>query len=191
MLFRSSTATGNGTAASLVFSASYNGTVGTLTLNYNSIFDLGTDATGVQIHFSSIEGLLNHTLAIYNWTGQTLWEGGTGNNTDQIYAGNTLSQSELQNISFYSGLDASSFRGNGYQIMSGSFINELGPVPEPSTWVTMAALIITGGTMAMRRRDNLKTELEPRISRINTKTQRGGIQKTFQSWNHGFQDKHG
>ena len=37
-------------------------------------------------------------------------------------------------------------------------------VPEPSTWVAMAALALTGGAMAMRRRDNLKTELKPRIS---------------------------
>jgi len=154
-----SSVTGNGTAAALKFSSSYNGTVGKLTLNYNSIFDLGTDATGVQIHFSSIVGLDTYTLSIYNWTGQTLWEGGTGNNLDQIYAGNALSQSELDHISFYSGLDASSFRGTGYQIMSGSFINELGPVPEPSTWVAMEALAITGGTIAMRRRTRQATEI--------------------------------
>jgi len=35
--------------------------------------------------------------------------------------------------------------------MTGSFLNELGPVPEPSTWVAMVALIITGGSMAVRR----------------------------------------
>ena len=148
-----STATGNGTAAALKFSSSYNGTVGTLTLDANSIFDLGTDPAGVRVHFSSISGLGTYTLAIYNWTGTTLWEGGTGNNLDQIYAGGTpLTSSELQHISFYSGLDASSFRGTGYQIMSGSFINELGPVPEPGTWVAMLALIITGGIMGLRRR---------------------------------------
>jgi autotransporter-associated beta strand protein len=147
-----STATGNGTAASLVFSSSYNGTVGALTLNANSIFDLGSDPLGVQVHFSSITGLDTYTLSIYNWTGTTLWEGGTGNNLDQIYAGNELTQSQLNNISFFSGLDASSFRGTGYQIMSGSFINELGPVPEPSTWVAMAALALTGGILGLRRR---------------------------------------
>ena len=43
--------------------------------------------------------------------------------------------------------------------MSGSFINELGPVPEPSTWVAMAALAITGGTIAMRRRTRQATEI--------------------------------
>jgi autotransporter-associated beta strand protein len=154
-----STATGNGTAAALKFSSSYNGTVGALTLDTNSIFDLGSDPLGVQVHFSSISGLNTCTLSIYNWTGTTLWEGGTGNNTDQIYAGNTLSQTELEHISFYSSLDASSFRGTGYQIMTGSFINELGPVPEPSTWVAMVALIITGGTMAMHRRSRQATEI--------------------------------
>ena len=154
-----STATGNGTAAALKFSSSYNGTVGALVLDANSIFDLGDDPLGVRVRFSSISGLDFHTLSIYNWTGSTLWEGGTGNNLDQIYAGNALSQTELDHISFYSGLDTSSFRGTGYQIMSGSFINELGPVPEPSTWVAMAALIITGGTMAMRRRARQATEI--------------------------------
>ena len=153
-----STATGNGTAAALKFSSSYNGTVGALTLDYNSIFDLGTDATGVQVHFSSLF-LNGHTLSIYNWTGTTLWEGGTGNNTDQIYAGNTLDAGDLSRISFYSGLDTSSFRGTGYQIMTGSFMNELGPVPEPSTWVAMAALVITGGTISMRRRTRQATEI--------------------------------
>jgi hypothetical protein len=32
-------------------------------------------------------------------------------------------------------------------------------VPEPSTWVAMAALAITGGTMAMRRRARQATEI--------------------------------
>ena len=153
-----STASGNGTAAALAFSSSYNGTVGALALDSNSIFDLGTDPLGVQIHFSSISGLGTHTLSIYNWTGTTLWEGGTGNNLDQIYAGNSLTKSELEHISFYSGLETSSFRGNGYQIISGSFINELGPVPEPSTWVAMVSLALTGGTMAIRRRSRQATE---------------------------------
>jgi autotransporter-associated beta strand protein len=148
----SSTATGNGTAASLVFSSSYNGTVGTLALNANSIFDLGADPLGVQIRFSSITGLDAYTLSIYNWTGTTLWEGGTGNNLDQIYAGGPpLTTTQLEHISFYSSLDASSFRGTGYQIMSGSFATELGPVPEPSTWVAIAALAITGGAIGIRR----------------------------------------
>jgi len=147
-----STATGNGTAAALVFSSTYNGTVGALVLNANSIFDLGSDPTGVQVHFSSITGLNTYTLSVYNWTGTTLWEGGTGNNTDQIYAGNSLNTTELNNISFYSSLDASSFRGTGYQIMTGDFSHELGPIPEPSTWVAMAALALAGTTIDIRRR---------------------------------------
>ena len=66
-----------------------------------------------------------------SWRAPTHLDDGIGNNTDQIYAGNSLSQTELEHISFYSSLDASSFRGTGYQIMSGSFLNELGPVPDP------------------------------------------------------------
>jgi hypothetical protein len=145
-----SESTGDGTAASLVFSSSYNGTGGNLTLNANSIFDLGADPTGVKIHFSNVT-LNGYTLSIYNWTGTTLWGGGDGNNTDQIYAGNTLDTSDLAHISFYSGLDASSFVGNGYQITGGDFANELGPVPEPSTWVAMAALTVTGAFLKRRR----------------------------------------
>jgi hypothetical protein len=153
-----STTAGNGTAAALVFSSSYNGTVGSLTLNADSIFDLGSDPLGVRVHFSSVT-LNGHTLSIYNWTGTTLWGGGDGNNTDQIYAGNSLGTSDLARVSFYSGLDASSFLGTAYQITSGSFINELGPVPEPSTWVAMAALALTGTTMAIRRRTRQAKEM--------------------------------
>jgi len=146
-----STTTGDGTAASLVFSSSYNGTVGNLTLSTNAIFDLGADPDGVKIHFSNVT-LNGHTLSIYNWTGTTLWGGGDGNNTDQIYAGNFLDAGDLARVSFYSGLASSSFIGNGYQITSGSFINELGPVPEPSTWIAMAALAFGGGLLSLSRR---------------------------------------
>ena len=73
-----STASGNGTAASLVFSGTYNGTAGTLTLNQDSIIDLGTGS--VVVHFADLF-MSTYTLSIYNWTGTTLWNGGDGNNT--------------------------------------------------------------------------------------------------------------
>jgi len=154
-----STIAGNGTAAALKFSSTYNGTVGALTLAQNTIFDLGTDLGGVKIHFASITGLGNYTLSIYNWTGKTLWEGGIGDGIDQIYiGGDRLTSTQLQNISFYSGLDNSSFVGKGFQLPTGSsFASEVMPVPEPATWVAMAALALGGGLVVRRRRPHLPT----------------------------------
>jgi hypothetical protein len=144
-----STATGNGTAASLVFSGTYNGTVGALTLSKDSILDLGTGS--VAAVFSNLV-MSVYNLQIYNWTGTTLWGGGNGNNTDQIYFNRTLTNSELDRISFYSSLDNNSFLGTAYQFDSGSFANEIIPVPEPSTYI--AGLILLVGTVVhfLRRR---------------------------------------
>jgi len=140
-----STASGNGTAASLVFSGTYNGTADILTLSENSIIDLGEGS--VVLHFADLVMGLANTLAIYNWTGTTLWGGGDGNNTDQFYIDETLSASELGRISFYRGIDNSSFAGTAYQLSEGSFANEIIPVPEPETWAT-AAILATIGLLA-------------------------------------------
>jgi autotransporter-associated beta strand protein len=143
-----STATGNGTAASLAFSGSYNGTAGLLTLSQDSIIDLGTGS--VVIHFTDlVMGIYN--LGIYNWTGTTLWNGGTGNNTDQFYIGQTLDTAELNRISFYSGLDNSSFVGTAFQLSGGSFNRQIIPVPEPETYATALLLLISGLWWSWRR----------------------------------------
>ena len=144
-----STATGDGTAASLVFSGTYNGTVGALTLSRDSILDLGTGS--VAAIFSNLAMDL-YNLKIYNWSGTTLWGGGDGDNTDRIYFNRTLTTSELSRISFYNSLDNNSFLGTAYQFASGSFANEIIPVPEPSTY--LAGLILLGGTVVhfLRRR---------------------------------------
>ena len=62
-------------------------------------------------------------------TGTTLWNGGTGNNTDQLCVNATVSASDLSRISFFSESLQNSFVGNGYQIMNGSFANQIIPVP--------------------------------------------------------------
>jgi hypothetical protein len=147
------------TVAGLAFSGTYantSGQAGTLTLSQNSIIDLGTGS--VTIHFSSITGLDTYTLAIYNWTGTTLWDGGTGNNTDQFYSnGTALTQSQLNRISFYSGgLGTSSFVGSGYQIIGGSFANQVIPVPEPETYATAVLLLLGLGFMVYRQRKPVK-----------------------------------
>jgi len=143
------------TVAGLAFSGTFantSGQAGTLTLSQNSILDLGTGS--VVLHFSSITGLDSYTLSIYNWTGTTLWNGGTGGGTDQFYSnGTALSQSQLNRISFYSGgLGTSSFIGSGYQIIGGSFANEVIPVPEPETYATAVLLLLGGAFWTWRRR---------------------------------------
>ena len=82
-----------------------------------------------------------YNLAIYNWTGTTLWNGGTGDNTDQFYVDSELGSGELSRISFYSGIGSNSFMGTGYQLSGGSFNRQIIPVPEPSAYLA-AALIL-------------------------------------------------
>jgi hypothetical protein len=124
--------------AGLAFSGNYSGYVGVLTLNANSIIDFGQNS--VVAHFLAIANLDQYILKIYNWSGTTLWDGGTGNNTDQIYFDSGTS-GNLNQISFYSDF-GNSFLGTGYQIMSGEFASQILPVPEPETWVTCVLLIL-------------------------------------------------
>jgi autotransporter-associated beta strand protein len=134
-----STANGSAAAAGLTFNGTYNGTAGSLTLSENSTIDLGSGS--VALHFSDmVMGL--YKLAIYNWTGTTLWNGGNGNNTDQIYFDTALDTNELNRISFYSGITSSSFLGTAFQLSGGSFNQEIIPVPEPETYAAAALLIL-------------------------------------------------
>jgi hypothetical protein len=138
----------------LVFSGTYNGTAGSLTLNQDSLIDLGTGS--VVLHFSDLAmGLYN--LSIYNWTGTTLWGGGDGNNTDQFYIDRSLTSGELQKISFFSGIDTSSFVGTGYQLSGGTFANEIIPVPEPETYAT-ALLLLLGLSLYFHRQRKVAPE---------------------------------
>lgn len=155
-----SSATGNGTAASLVFSGTYNGTAGSLTLSEDSIIDLGTGS--VHIHFADI-AMGIYSLSIYNWTGTTLWDGGDGNNTDQFYIDRTLTSGELNKISFYSGLDNSSFVGTAYQLSGGSFNNQVIPVPEAETWLAASALLGGAGFAWVKRRRSGKVGAGRRV----------------------------
>jgi autotransporter-associated beta strand protein len=127
---------GGGTIA---FTGTYNGTVGALTLTNDSMINLG--AGSIVIHFASLT-MNAHALAIYNWTGTTLWNGGDGDNTDQFYVEGAVNASDLSRISFYSGIDANSFVGNGYQILSGTYENEIIPVPEPSALAAGCLLLL-------------------------------------------------
>jgi autotransporter-associated beta strand protein len=155
-----STASGNGSAASLVFSGTYNGTAGDLTLSEDSIIDLGTGS--VHVHFADI-AMGIYSLSIYNWTGTTLWGGGDGNNTDQFYIDRSLSGSELNNISFYSSLDNSSFVGTAFQLSGGSFNQQIIPVPEAETWLAASALLGGAGFAWLKRRRRRSSRAVTRV----------------------------
>ncbi len=133
----------------LAFSGNRNETIGALTLSANSTLDFGTGS--VVAIFSSLV-MNGYALNIYNWTGTTLWNGGTGNNTDRFYVNSAVSASDLSRISFYSDSLQNSFVGNGYQILSGSFSNQIIPVPEPEAYVTAVILLIGGVIWARRHR---------------------------------------
>jgi autotransporter-associated beta strand protein len=134
--------------AGLAFSGNYSGNIGKLTLQANSIIDLGT-GNSVVAHFAELAFLNDSILKIYNWSGTTLWEGGTGNNTDQIYFASGAS-GNLDRISFYSDF-GNAFLGNGYQILGGEFANQVIPVPEPETWATGALLLLWTAFWAHRK----------------------------------------
>jgi autotransporter-associated beta strand protein len=146
------------TIAGLAFSGNYSGLVDNLTLSKNSIIDLGDGS--VSIMFDTFV-MSTYTLDIYNWTGTTLWGGGTGNDTDKVYFGPDLSDAALAKIRFHSGAvgGGDSFLGSGYDLgfqptsfdpgLSGYHII---PVPEPETWAT-GILLLLGGAVWMWKRN--------------------------------------
>jgi autotransporter-associated beta strand protein len=123
--------------------AGYSGHVGALTLSADSILDLGTSGNGVLIRFNSINWSdQDALLSIYNWTGTTQWQGGDGNNTDQVYFENTtLTSQQLQQISFYSGF-GTGFAGTAFQLSSLDYNRQIIAVPEPSTLATGLIMVI-------------------------------------------------
>jgi autotransporter-associated beta strand protein len=150
------------TVAGLSFSGNYSGLVDNLTLSRNSIIDLGEG--GVAIMFDTIV-MNDFTLDIYNWTGTTLWNGGTGNDTDKVYFGPDLSDEALARIYFHSGAvgGGDSFLGSGFDLglQQTSWDSSLDgyhiiPVPEPETWAT-GFLLLLGGAWFMWKR-NRKSE---------------------------------
>ncbi len=152
LLVTADDAIGNSTGIDLAggtleFSGNVTDTIGALTLSANSVIDLGTGSV-VAIFADLFMG--SYTLAVHNWTGTTLWNGGTGNNPDQIYFNRALGSGELDRISFYSDF-GSSFVGTGFQLGLGSgFQYQVIPVPEPETWLA-AALLLAGAGVAWAR----------------------------------------
>jgi hypothetical protein len=104
----------------------------------------------------------NHTLSFYNWSGLTLWNGGTGNDTDRVYFGPDLSDAALAKIYFYSG-PGDSFLGSGFELMpqttfEGTLGYQIIPVPEPETWATGILLVLGGSVWLWRKRRNFTTQ---------------------------------
>jgi hypothetical protein len=138
------------TVAGLVFSGNTNVSIGTLTLNADSIIDLGIGNSVVASFADIVMGI--YSLSIYNWSGTTLWGGTNRNNADQIYVAANMSDSDLSRLSFYSDY-GNSFLGNGYQLKgSGFYNNQVIPVPEPETWATGALLLMASGIWLWKSR---------------------------------------
>jgi hypothetical protein len=138
----------------LKFSGTYNGSIGLLTLNANSIIDLGADPGGVIARFSDIV-FNGNNLSIYNWTGQTLWGGTNRDNTDQVYIMAAVTPEELDRISFYSSNGGDSFLGTGFELgFSSGFADQIIPVPEPETYATGLLLLLGGAVWMWKRKPN-------------------------------------
>jgi hypothetical protein len=128
-------------------------TFNTLTLSANSSIDFANLSGQSALYFSKISGLSTYTLSVFNYNGTNLWgttstTGGEGQYTS-LYAkaGAGLSgftASELSNIMFYSGSDASStFLGAGsFSSNTSDGFNQIVPVPEPG--VVLAGLLLLG-----------------------------------------------
>jgi autotransporter-associated beta strand protein len=146
-----------GSGVGLRFSGTYNGSIGLLTLSANSIIDLGPGS--VQILFQGLN-LSGHTLSFYNWTGSTLWNGGTGADTDKVFLFPTIDPGDLNKISFYSGNGGDSFLGSGFDLglEATGFIpamgNQIIPVPEPETYATGLLLLLGGAVWMWKRKPN-------------------------------------
>jgi autotransporter-associated beta strand protein len=145
------------TTLGMKIEGNYSGTVGSLTLSANSSIDLGTGS--VEILFQGLV-LNSYFLKIYNWTGTTRWDGGTGNDTDKVFLLPAIDPSDLNKISFYSddyGTD--SFLGTGFDLglKATGFAapwnegNQIIPVPEPETYATGLLLLLGGAWWMMKK----------------------------------------
>lgn len=113
-------------------------TVANITDNGTFILDMG--GTGGTFNFNAIsDGDLNNVWNIYNYD---------SNNSTVTFGSETWTSGELSNIKFYSGA------GTGYlgtAAVSGSELIVSSTVPEPSTWVSMAGMLLLGVYYYRRR----------------------------------------
>jgi len=140
-------ALGNGTVALKQSGAGVSNTLGALTLTANSTIDFGTIDTGNNI--LTLGGVTSWTpgqiLNIWNWSGTPRTAGGT----DQLRVSLTATgwETNLNKINFYSDAGSTLLGGGGAMFVG----YELTAVPEPSTWISMAALALGGTALTLRR----------------------------------------
>jgi hypothetical protein len=94
-------------------------------------------------------------LNFYNWTGTTLWGGGTGADTDEVYLGTAVGGNyNLSQVRFYTGTSSDSFLGTGFDLGfdAGFAGNQIIPVPEPETWATGILLVLGGAVWLWKKR---------------------------------------
>jgi len=108
-----------------------NFTFGTLTLTDDSIIDFaGNTAT---LDFTSL-ALGGNQLQIWNYNGNL----STGDGAEQLIFGNDLGLIGSNQIAFYNGSPGDLIAGSSFSLPDGEVV----PVPEPSTWLTGAALVL-------------------------------------------------
>jgi fibronectin-binding autotransporter adhesin len=109
----------------------------TLTLTGNSVIDFANLSGNSALSFGSIT-MNGNSLSIYNWSGNPIYGDASPTRPGtftQLLSSTGLSQSDLNNISFYSG-SGTGFLGNGF--WSGG---EIVPVPEPAVVIVACMLL--------------------------------------------------
>jgi autotransporter-associated beta strand protein len=121
----------------------------TLTLTGNSVIDFANLSGNSTLSFNSITINNGSRLSIYNWSGNPIYGDASPNHPGtftQLLSSTGLSQSNLNNISFYSG-SGTGFLGNGFW-NSGEIV----PVPEPAVVIVACMLL---GWLLMANRGTL------------------------------------
>jgi autotransporter-associated beta strand protein len=165
----------------LRFSGDYSGAIGNLTLNADSIIDLGPDSVRIMIQGLTLS---NHTLSFYNWSGLTLWNGGTGAaDQDKVFLFPTIEPEDLNKISFYSGNGGDSFLGTGFDLglkatgFTPAWGYQIIPVPEPETYATGLLLLLGGAWWMWRNRNTCQRALAGQPAEGSPKGETSGSER--------------
>lgn len=136
-------------------------TMGTLTLNGDSIIDFGSG--DFDLSFSDL-AYTSGTVKVYNWTGTYNWEGiaGTsGSDTRLLFSGlgGYSANDYVSNIWFYSDNGSTLLGQQGRLIAANGGGYELVAVPEASTWLSLAGLFALGYLIRQRRKSTAATRI--------------------------------
>ena len=138
-------------------------TVGALTLNANSVIDMGSSSSILTFLSAGITAW-SGTLLIWNWTGTA----GTGGGTDQLIFASSANNGSitLSDVQFYSDAGVTQI-GFGAGFFSLGSSSELVPIPEPST--AFAGLAFLGLAGWRERRKTLARSRESRLAACGRK----------------------